>query len=79
MANKIKRRGLAVGDRIELREPVLFDTVPRQRFTVFSVRSNNSMRTLFRAEDGTLCARDPRYLVGARINKPARETVGVRK
>jgi len=74
MAAPIKRRGLAVGDRIELREPVLFGAVSRPRFVVFSVRANNGMRTLFRAEDGTLCALDPRYLVGARINKPARET-----
>jgi hypothetical protein len=73
MAAPIKRRGLAVGDRIELREPVWFGKVERQRFTVFSVRSNNSMRTLFRAEDDTLCALDPRYLVGARIIKSARE------
>ena len=73
MTDKIKRRGLAVGGRIELKEPVWFGKVQRQRFVVFSIRANNGMRTLFRAEDGTLCALDPRYLVGARINKPARE------
>jgi hypothetical protein len=55
----LKRRGLAV--------------VVRQRFVVDSVRANTGMRTIFRAEDGTLCALDPRYLVGARIIKSARE------
>ena len=74
MAAKIKRRGLAVGDRIELKEPVWFGKVQRQRFAVFSIRAHSGMRTLFRAEDGTLCALDPRYLVGARIIKSARET-----
>jgi hypothetical protein len=73
MADKIKRRGLAVGDVVELKEPVSFGTVVRRRFVVFSVRANNGTRTLFRAEDGTLCALDPRYLVGARINQLARE------
>ena len=73
MTSAPKRRGLAVGDRIELREPVMFGEVRRQRFVVFSVRANNGMRTLFCAEDGTLCALDPRYLVGARIIKSARE------
>jgi hypothetical protein len=73
MTAKIKRRGLAVGDVIELREPVMFGTVVRQRFIVDSVRSHAGMRTLFRAEDGTLCALDPRYLVGARIIKSAHE------
>jgi hypothetical protein len=67
------KRGLKVGDRIELREPVWFGKVERQRFVVFSVRAHSGMRTLFRAEDGTLCALDPRYLVGARIIKSARE------
>ena len=42
-----KRRGLAAGDRIELREPVLFGKIERQRFVVFSVRAHNGMRTLF--------------------------------
>jgi hypothetical protein len=44
---KPHRRGLAVGDRIELREPAMFGEVRRRRFIVFSVRSNNSMRTLY--------------------------------
>jgi hypothetical protein len=73
MADTPKRRGLVVGDRIDLREPVLFGAVSRQRFVVFSVRAHNGMRTLFRAEDGALCALDPRYLVGARIIKSAHE------
>ena len=47
MADTPKRRGLVVGDRIDLREPVLFGAVSRQRFVVFSVRANNGMRTLF--------------------------------
>ena len=73
MTDKTKRRGLAVGDRIELREPVWSGKVQRQRFVVFSVRANSGMRTLFRADDGTLCALDPRYLIGARIIKSARK------
>jgi hypothetical protein len=73
MAAPIKRRGLAIGDIVELREPVTFGTVVRQRFIVDSVRAHNGMRTLFRAEDGTLCALDPRYLVGARVIKSALE------
>jgi hypothetical protein len=43
------RRGLQVGDVVELREPVTFGTVVRQRFTVDSVRAHTGMRTLFRA------------------------------
>jgi hypothetical protein len=73
MADAPKRRGLAVGDVIELRELVSFGTVVRQRFVVDSVRAHSGMRIIFRAEDGTLCALDPRYLVGARIIKSARE------
>jgi hypothetical protein len=72
MAAPVKRRGLAVGDVVELREPVSFGTVVRQRFVVFSVSSNNSMRTLFVPRTAR-CALDPRYLVGARIIKSARE------
>jgi hypothetical protein len=67
------KRGLAVGDVVELREPVSFNGVKRQRFVVDSVRGRIGKRTIFRADDGTLCALDPRYLVGARINKPALE------
>ena len=72
--DKARKRGLQVGDVVELREPVTFGTVVRQRFTVDSVRAHTGMRTLFRAEDGTLCALDPRYLVGARIIKQESES-----
>jgi hypothetical protein len=41
MADTPKRRGLVVGDRIDLREPVLFGAVSRQRFVVFSVRARH--------------------------------------
>jgi hypothetical protein len=64
---------LKVGDVIELKEPVSFNGVERQRFVVDSVRARTGKRTIFRAEDGTLCALDPRYQVGARIIKSALE------
>ena len=73
MADTPKRRGLAVGDVIELKEPVSFNGILRQRFVVDSVRSRAGMRTVFRAEDGTLCSMAAHYLTGAKIIKSARE------
>jgi hypothetical protein len=66
---KALKRGLKVGDIVELKEPLSFGGVMRQRFTVdrIRVRGNKGVSTVFRAEDGTLCGVSARYLIGAKI------------
>jgi hypothetical protein len=73
-----RRRGLQVGDVIELKEAVSFNGTMRQRFVVDAVRSAARQRIIFRAEDGTLCGLDPQYLVRARIIKVFIRTLGPR-
>lgn len=71
---KALKRGLKIGDVVELKEPLKFGEIERQRFVVTRCRTRKGMQTVFRAEDGTLCAISARYLVGAKVNPKPRES-----